>query len=234
MKMTWTGVESAGKSLQLSVKADEILRRNEKWLKKTGKPRTMAFNTPMAPWFVKAIEDRGIIYKQWRDLNEVLNLYGADIFIDEIIKYFPATGSAPLTPEQLHFLTQGAKSGNDLYSASQDFSQVHKQFRLLTNVVYVVTKFIGSPRPHPTRPKVKRIWGVCFIREVNPMSFKGDSVSMETAGLPSLYWITREDCERFDTSFKVPMTELPVKHLRKQREIYKEEDKIIFEKVKYV
>jgi len=215
-KIVWTGIESSGKSLQLSVKAEEVLWRNVAWLKKTGIPRLMAFNTPMSQEFINEIESNGIKYLQFKNLDEILRLDECDIFIDELIKFFPSKGSDSLTQEQLHFITQGAKSGIHIFGASQDFSQVHKQLRRLINEVYVVTKFIGSRRPMKTAPPVKYIWGVCFIRSVTPTSFKGDNATMETVGLPSIYFINRKDCERFDTSYKIPQSTLPIKYVKKQ------------------
>lgn len=232
MKVVYTGIESSGKSLQLSVTAEKVLRRNKKWLAVTHIPRTMAFNSPMSPAFVKEIEDAGLKYLRFYHLNEILHLEEADIFIDELIKFFPASGSSSLSTEQLDFITQGAKTGIHLYAASQDFSQVHKQFRLLVNEVYVVSKWFGSRRPMKTSPPVKRIWGLCVIRQVHPASFKGDSATMESLSLiPYFYWISREDCMRFDTSFKIPQTSLPDKRVRRQR-VYGLDDKgkVVFEK----
>jgi len=216
MKIVWTGIESSGKSLELSKMAENILERNIKWLAITGIPRTMAFNSPMSDEFVDRIRKAGLKYLQYKNLMEIIFLEECDIFMDEIIKFFPASGSTSLSNEQIHFITQGAKSGIHLFGASQDFSQVHKQFRLLVNEVYTVTKFIGSPRPMKTSPAVKKIWGIYFKRSVNPQSFKGDSVSMEGSGWPMPCMIRKVDCDRFDTSYKIPMTGLPVKKLRKQ------------------
>lgn len=222
-KVAFTGLESSGKSLQLSIQADLALKRNIKWMKKREKlglefvPRTMCFDSPMSEKFVKQIEDAGCKYMKFSSLMDILYLQQADIFINEIIKYFPASGSQPLTNEQMDFLTQGAKSGVFLYFASQDFSQAHKQFRLLCNEVYVVTKIIGSRRPILSGPPVNKIWGLCTLRKVNPATFKGDSVSMESMGLPIPFFINKEDTERFDTLFKVPLSELPPKIVRKQR-----------------
>jgi len=142
MKIIYTGIESSGKSLLLSKQAEKVRQRNIKWFKVTGLKRTMAFNSPMAPWFIKLIEESNINFKEFKNLDDILYLEEADIFIDEVIKYFPASGSSSLSNEQLHFITQGAKSGIHLWGASQDFSQVHKQFRLLVNEVYVITKLI--------------------------------------------------------------------------------------------
>lgn len=216
MKRIYTGIESSGKSLWLSRDAEDVLKRNIRWLKVTKIPRTMAFNSPMSQTFKERIINAELIYIEFKNFDDIAHLTEADIFIDEVIKFFPANGSAGLSNEQLHFITQGAKSGINVYGASQDFSQVHKQFRLLVNEVFVVTKIIGSRRPMKTAPPVKFIWGIGFKREVSPSSFKGDSATMESMGFPFPFLILKKDCDRFDTSYKIPLTTLPIKKLRKQ------------------
>jgi len=237
MKTVYTGIESSGKSLQLSIRAAEILARNKRWLRVTGKPRSMVFNTPMSPAFIKEVTDAGLVYKEFKHLTEILHLEECDIFIDELIKFFPASGSNSLSREQIDFITQGAKTGVHLIAASQDFSQVHKQFRLLVNEVFVVTKIIGSRRPMKTAPPVKRIWGICMMREVRPASFKGDSATMEDVSMiPHFFFIRREDTQRFDTSYKVPLTKLPVRVVRQQDLVGYAEDGVtpIYEKTLWV
>lgn len=231
-KIVYTGIESSGKSLLLSKKAEEVRKRNIRWLKITGLPRTMAFNSPMSPTFIQLIKDSGIKYLSYKNLDEILYLEEADIFIDELIKYFPASGSSSLTNEQLHFVTQGAKSGIHLWGASQDFSQVHKQFRLLVNEVYIIKKLIGSRRPMKTAPPVTTVWGVCSKQKVSPTSFKGDSTTMdEVEGGLSIFFIRRVDVERFDTSYKIPLTKLPIRKIRRQEE-YCDEDG--FRRIRYI
>jgi len=240
MKRIYTGLESSGKSLMLSKEAESVFQRNVQWIRKREKagceflPRTMNFNMPMSPAFIKRVQSYGIIYKEFRQLEKILYSEECDIFIDEVLKFFPASGSSSLSNEQLHFLTQGEKSGISIYGTSQDFSQVHKQFRRLVKQVFVVTKIIGSRRPMKTAPPVGKIWGICAIRSVDPRSFKGDDTTMKSTSFPSFFTIRKEDTERYDTSFKVPLTELPLKVVRKQREVGYEHGKIVHEKVKWV
>jgi len=232
MKVIYTGIESSGKSLLLSRQAEKVRCRNVRWFKVTGLKRTMAFNSPMSKEFIQLIKESNINYLEFKNLDEIIYLEEADIFIDEVIKFFPASGTNSLSNEQLHFITQGAKSGIHLWGASQDFSQVHKQFRLLVNEVYLITKIIGSERPMKTAPPVKWIWGICTKRKVDPQSFKGDSGSMqEVEGGFSFFFIHREDVARFDTSYKIPISKLPVKKVRKQIEHCDEDG---FERVKYI
>jgi len=238
MKIVYTGIESSGKSLQLSIQAESVLKRNIKWFKATGIPRTMAFDSPMSPDFVKQIEIAGLKYLHFHELHDVLKLNECDIFINEVIKYFPASGSNSLSNEQLDFLTQGAKSGVYMYCASQDFSQVHKQFRLLVNEVWIVNKIVGSRRPIKSAPSSKFVWGMCIKRSVPPSAFKGDNNTMITKSgfaFPYPFFIYKKDCQRFDTSYKVPLSRLPDKRVRKQRVVgYNEQGEVEHEKIQWV
>jgi len=219
MKVVWTGKESSGKNYIQVREALDLIPRNRNWLKKTGIPRMMAFDSPMSPEFINKIESAGLIYKRFRNLSDILPLWNVDIFIGELLKFFPSRGSDPLTPEQIDFITQGAKTGVHMYCASQDFSQVHKQFRLLVNEVYVVNKVIGSPRPFKGRPQVKRIWGLILSRKVDPDSFQGDNATMDSFefSIPKGYFIMKKYTDLFDTGFKVPITEHPPLYVRKQK-----------------
>jgi len=236
MKEIWTGQESAGKSLALSRKAKEVFERNKRWLKKTGYPSLMAFNFSVSTAFEKEIKESGLKFLRFKNLTEILELDEADIFMDEVLRFFPQKGSNPLSDEQIGFITQGAKNGIHIFGASQDFSQVHKQFRLLVNKVHVVTKIIGSPRPMKRAPAVKHIWGLIASRDVAPSSFKGDSATMESIDIiPEFFFIERDDCLRFNTNEKIKISTLPDKFVRQQRIVGKNEaGEIVYEKTVWV
>lgn len=240
MKKGWTGLESAGKSQLMACEAVIVAKRNIRWMKKREElglefvPRTMAFDSPMSQKFIDFITSAGMKYLHFYDLHEVTSIEGGqvDIFINEINKFYPQRGSEPLTREQAEFLSQGAKDGVDIYFCSQDFSQAHKQFRFLVNEIRHVTKWMGSRRPVRSSPPVKTIWGIVTIREVDPRTFKGDNMSMERVGMPSLYFINREDTELYDTSYKVRGTVLPPVRMVEQEYIYLNADGTIKKTVK--
>jgi len=226
MKKGWTGLESAGKSQLMAVHAVKVLERNVKWIKsreKLGLPfiqRTMSFDTPMSHEFISKVEKWGMKYIHFYDLGDIMPLSENDIFINEINKFFPARGSEALTREQAEFLSQGAKDGVNIYFCSQDFSQAHKGFRYLVNELEVVTKWAGSRRPCASAPPVNFIWGVVISRAVSPSTFKGDNMTMESTGMPSIYFINRKDTELYDTSYKVRGTQLPPIKMVEQEFIY--------------
>lgn len=215
MKYVVTGIESSGKSLLLARKARDIVERNAKWYEKTGVPRPILSNIIFSTEYVKWAQSKNVSIEYWKQLHEIIYRTECDVFMDEIVKFFNARSWADMSIDALHFLTQGAKSGVHLYGACQDFSQVDKSFRLLVNECEVVSKIIGSPRPMKSRPPVKRIWGLTMVRKVDPVSFKSDNAEMRSTDLmPSFYFITREDCEIFDTSAKIAPSEgLPLKRI---------------------
>jgi len=224
MKMGWTGLESAGKSQLMAVHAWKIYRRNKKWIKKRKKlglphvPRTMAFDSPMSDYFVKTIEKAGLKYIHFYNLDEITRLSNIDIFINEILKFYPQRGNEPLDRVQAEFLSQGAKDGIDIYFCSQDFSQAHKQFRFLVNRLYYVVKVVGSRRPTASSPPVRRIWGLVVYWDIKPSTFKGDNATMKTTWwLPNFYFLNKGDASLYDTSYKVKGTEMPVRIMVPQK-----------------
>jgi len=234
MKVVYTGIESSGKSLQLARVAKGLVVRNSKWLKKTGVPRPLRSNMKFSRSFEMWARSKGIPIFYYKNLEEIIYETECDVFIDEILKYFDARNWATLSLDSKHWLTQGAKTGVHVYGSAQDFSQVEKSFRLLCNQVFVVTKILGSRRPMKTSPEVKRIWGICWIRSVDPKTFKGDSVNMETRGFPGMFLIKKEDTEIFDTNAKVIPSAMSPKKMRKQTVLYEEKGNIVWAEDKWV
>jgi len=202
-KVIFAGLESSGKSLQLAMQAEKIVLRNARWREQSGIVRPIYSNMIFSESFKAGAAELGIPLLEWENLDDLVKIANADVFIDEVGNYFDSRLWATLSLDARRWLTQGAKTGVHIYGSAQDFSQIDKSFRLLVTECHHVTKMIGSPRPMKTRPAVKRIWGICMMRSVNPRTFKGDDVTMETIGWPSFFTINREDCAIFDTSQRI-------------------------------
>jgi len=230
MKIVYTGIESSGKSLMLARQAVDVVKRNAKWFKVTKVERPIRSNMKFSPDFEIWAYSQHVPILYYRNLDEIIYETECDVFIDEILKYFDARNWANLSIDAKHWLTQGAKSGVHVYGSAQDFSQVEKSFRILCNQVYVITKLIGSRRPMRTSPPVKRVWGICFVRAVDPKTFKGDSVNMETIGMPGFFFIKREDTSIFDTNAKVVPSDLPPLKKRRRKVLYMEGEDVVEEK----
>jgi len=213
MKVIISGLESSGKSLYIARIVRELIYRNAKWLKITNKPRPIWTNIRFAPHVVAEALIMGIEMKYWKDLDDLIHVEDADVIIDEVGNYFDSRKWADLSLDVRRWLTQGAKRGIEIYGTAQDFAQVDKSFRRLTTDLIHITKLMGSRRPSATTPPIKRIWGVCTKRTLDPMAYSEDKNKFEGTGFPSFFFIVKEDCIMYDTQQKIEEAELPpLKH----------------------
>lgn len=224
MKVVWSGLESSGKSLRLAMAASDIAWRNFLWKKKSGIVRSLASNLRFSDEFEKYVtQELGIPILYWTNIDELIKLRNCDVFVDEVGNYFDSRLWADLTLDARRWLSQGAKMGIEMYSTAQDFAQVDKAFRRLTNHLFMITKLIGSPRPSATKPPVHRIWGVCWVSELDPQGYDEDEKKFKGSGfrLPSFFLITRRSCEIFDTLQRIERSKpMPYRHEVRECEMH--------------
>jgi len=168
-------------------------------------------------FFDHVTKELGVPISYWKNLDELIGYDNCDIIIDEVGTYFDSRLWSDLSLDVRRWLTQGAKSGIEIYGSAQDFAQVDLAFRRLVNHLYHITKMLGSARPSATKPPVKRIWGICSMRELNPREYKEDKKSFDKTQLfPSFFFIERKYCEIFDTTQKIARsTAPPYKHIER-------------------
>jgi len=202
-KIIYTGIESSGKSLRIAMEMEKIVQRNYKWFKRSGVVRPIYSNLKFSDNFHNFVEkDLGLKIQYWKDLDELIGLEGADIIIDEIGNYFDARNWSELSLDVRRWITQGAKVGNEIWGTAQDFGQVDLAFRRLVNELYEITKVIGSRRPSNTKPPIKKIWGVCWIRSLQAKNYKEDEKKyLDVIG--SIFFIQEKYCNIFDTTQKI-------------------------------
>jgi len=224
MKIIYAGLESSGKSLRLASKSRELVERNATWLKKSGIARPLWSNLKFSTEFEKWALDKGIKINYWENLDDLIKVENADVIIDEVGNYFDSRMWADLSLDVRKWLTQAAKCGIEIYGSAQDFAQVDKSFRRLTNAVYEIKKVCGSRRPSPTKPPIKRIWGVCFAWSINPASYREDDKEYEEGFLPAdFFFIRRKHCEIFDTTQKIGRSKYPaMRHEERRCQHHKE------------
>lgn len=215
MKIIFSGLESSGKSLRLAMEAEILVNRNFRWFKKSGLIRPIYSNMKFSESFEKFAKSKCVPLLYWQNLDELISIENADVLMDEIGNYFDARMWTDLSLDVRRWLTQGAKCGVEIYGTAQDFAQVDKSFRRLINHLFHIRKLIGSPRPSATRPPVKKIWGICFVRELDPQGYDEDIVKVKSI-LPSIFTIRRRFCDIFDTNQKILRSKpVPYKHIDK-------------------
>jgi len=217
MKIIYSGLESSGKSLRLAEVVSDLVHRNSKWAYVTGTQRPIVSNLRFSRAFEEYADSLNVPIFYWTDLDQLIKYDNADIVIDEVGTYFDARLWSDLSLDVRRWLTQGAKSGIEIYGTAQDFAQIDLAFRRLVNHLYHITKLVGSRRPSATKPPVKRIWGVCMMNELDPREYKEDQKSMARMSIiPSFFMIERKYCEMFDTRFFLEKSKpMPYRHIER-------------------
>lgn len=216
-KVVYSGLEGSGKSLKLAKVSKSLVDRNAKWFKRSGKQRHIASNMLFSPEFEAYASSKNVPISYWQNLDELITMENCDVIIDELGNYFDSRGWEELSLDVRRWLTQGDKVGVEIYGSAQDFAQVDKAFRRLVKELYYIHKVIGSRRPSPTKPPVKKVWGLCMVRELEPMGYDEDKSKFRSKSLiPSLFIIDKEACEIFDTNQKIIKSKpLPYKHVQR-------------------
>jgi len=225
-KIIWTGLEDSGKSYMLAKASVKIAYRNAKWQEKTGVYRPIISNVPYTQAFLDLCKELDVPVENWKDLEELPKLSdrwpgGGDIFVDEIGTYFDARTFKDLPLDIRLWLAQASKLGWDMYGAAQDFAQVDIAFRRLTNQLFYVRKLAGSRRPAPSKPGIKFIWGICTIREMDPVGYDEKMMAFNQKSVfPWPFFIRKDFCEIFLTNKRVPKSAPPpFKHIARRCEV---------------
>lgn len=209
MKIIYSGLEGSGKSLKLARVAQELVWRNHKWQKASGISRSIATNMLFSEKFLLNAKELNVPIINWQNLDDLIKLEQCDVIIDEVGNYFDSRMWADLSLDVRKWLTQGGKCGIEIYGSAQDFAQVDKAFRRLVNALFDIRKLFGSRRPSATKPPVKKIWGLCVARALDPQGYDEDKKAFNGSFIPHPFIITRKDCEVFDTTQKIGRSEYP-------------------------
>jgi len=210
MKVVYSGLEGSGKSLKLAMVVSQLVERNAKWLKESGIVRPLVSNMKFSTEFENYVREKGLSIEYWEHLDELIKHKNCDVIIDELGNYFDSRMWTDLSLDVRRWLTQGSKCGIDIYGSAQDFAQVDKAFRRLVNELQEIRKLIGSRRPTPTKPPVKRIWGICAVFDIDPRAYKEDDKKYDSTSIvPSFFFIRPRYCAIFDTTQEIRRGRFP-------------------------
>lgn len=215
-KVIFTGLEGSGKSLRMARYVYYALRRNNRFLKKTGIPRPIYSNMHFSDSFHTLADKYGIPIIYWKDIDELVGLSGCDVFIDEIGTYFDSRLWTELSLDVRRWIAQCDKNGVNIYGTAQDFAQVDKAFRRLVKQLYYVSKIAGSPRPHISYPPVRLAWGLFMLRSLDPRGYKEDEPKLDKTGFPSFFLLHKEDYSIYNTNQAIEKSApAPLKHIER-------------------
>jgi len=198
------GLPRQGKSLFSAKTVLELLERNKRWHKRSCIQRKIMSNMPFSPE-LEAKWPNCIGY--WKRLEDVIRMDDVDVVFDEVANLFDARNWLNLSADVKEWLRHHDKMGVEIYSNTQHFEAVDVQFRRLVNRLMVVTKLIGSGRPSATKPPIRWVWGIIWVRQHDPKtySYQGDTgekvKSAITLGFP--FFIHKALVDIYNTRHKI-------------------------------
>jgi hypothetical protein len=210
-----SGLPGQGKTLWLSRKVWDTIERNKKLYKKYGIKRYVYLNFKLKEGVMDE-KNYGLV-KYFSDIETLLTIEQADVFIDELSLYFDAQDWQTIPREVKFFLRQHRKKGLDIYATAQDFPTVDISFRRLTDVLYVSKKMIGTPSPRLGIKNKMKPWGFFLYRNVSPETFKAEKEEYKYMGFPSFRKYYPREFELYDTNelIDVPPAVVKVQHITK-------------------
>lgn len=154
-----------GKTLQMARVADALFKEYRWVQRKYPQLPKRALWSNMK--FSKAIEDAHLGYDlhYWTDPRELYGLRDVDILWDDIGIYLATEEWDKVDKRLRKMLIMYRHRGLRIYATTQDYKQVAIQYRRMVKTAYKMTKVIGSRDKSATRPPVKRVWGLIWLRK---------------------------------------------------------------------
>lgn len=184
-----------------------------KAVKKPRKPRKRKIATNMN-LSQKALETMdGYIY-YWEDMDQIVKLKDVDLVIDEIAEFMDAREFELMSRAVKRFLSQYRRLGIHIYGNTQHWTMIDKRARLMFTNVYKMMKVIGNTDPSPTRPKIKKIWGLGAIFPVENFESE-DEIKMKVSFMGvNTFFVHRKHIEMYDTREIIANRDYPpLKHI---------------------
>jgi len=218
------GKPGQGKSLYTARLAKRLIARNKKLFAKHGVFRQVISNIKFSPWFE---EEAGDFLAYWNSTADIVKMRNVDLLWDEIATELDSRNFANLSEELKRFLSQYRKRGVDIYANTQDFSMIDARARLMITRVASLTKLFGSSDPSATKPKIKRIWGLVIVRDLENI-LADDPTNKKYSLFFSFFFIEKEDISIYDTTQDIPLS--PPLPLRREVRVCPEDG---FRRVRY-
>jgi hypothetical protein len=170
-----TGLPGASKSYMCAQKCVDLLRRNIKWHKKTGKKRVVRSNLVLSEVdpLIKHSLDNGFL-EYWEDPEELPGMINCDVIWEEMGAHVDSRSWEQLPLPLRRWLQQHRHRGVEIYGNCQDFSDIDVAVRRLVGSLLYITKIMGSRDPSPTTPPPRFVWGIVYKSYLDPRAYDPD------------------------------------------------------------
>jgi len=209
-----TGLTGSGKSYAMYAMLESVIKRNISWEKKSGIRRLVYVNGQKCQFFYDKYPD---YIRQWSTPDELVKIRDSDVFIEEIAVYANAQDWALMPHIFKAWLQLHRHYGIEIYGNTQDFAMIDKNFRRQVHNLLWTTKILGSRDPSPTKPPIKRPWGLIFTRLVPREQYNDDNVEYNLDFWPeNFYILNKKGISRYNTLQDFDMPEFPpLKHVHR-------------------
>jgi len=174
-----TGLPGASKSYATAQKTVDLVKRNKRWYKATGKVRVVRSNLVLSDEFINfANNDPETDGKEfinfWEDPEELPSMNNCDVIWEEMGAHVDSRSWESLPLSLRRWLQQHRHRGVEIYGNCQDFSDIDVAVRRLVGNLVYLTKIAGSRDPSPTTPPIKFVWGVIAKVYLDPRAYQED------------------------------------------------------------
>lgn len=206
-----TGLPGASKSYMCAQKTVELVARNRKWFKRTGRVRPVVSNLVLSDeFFNKAngyveFEDKttGEVYhneedflQYWEDPEQLPHLKNCDVIWEEMGAHVDSRSWEQLPLDLRRWLQQHRHRGVNIVGNCQDFADIDIAVRRLTGELLYLTKLAGSRDPSPTTLPPKWIWGIILKMYLDPRNYE-EQKKLSQGSFGGLEFVSREGVELY-------------------------------------
>jgi len=205
------GLPGSAKSYMSCVTIQDLLKRNRRWFKKTGRIRPVRSNLVLNPQFTAHANDKGTLelnkgvyispgwqkwnaehqlLEYWEDPEELPYMNNCDVIWEEMGAHVDSRSWEQLPHELRRWLQQHRHRGVNIFGNCQDFADIDVAVRRLCQEVTYQYKLIGSRDPSPTSFPPKYIWGLIMMWYLDPRAPTNEP--FKNRAYAGTEWITRE------------------------------------------
>jgi len=206
----------------------DLLRRNKKWYRRTGRVRTIRSSLVLNPLFTDHANDRSQLkvndgvkvspaWQKWNDEHDFLEYWedpeelpymnNCDVIWEEMGAHVDSRSWEQLPHELRRWLQQHRHRGINVYGNCQDFADIDVAVRRLCGEVIYQYKMFGSRDPSPTSLPPRWIFGLIMMWYLDPRAPTTDPFKNRVyAGSE---WINRETVEIYSMFNDIKPGKLP-------------------------
>jgi len=169
-----TGLPGASKSYMVAQQAVQLVSRNKKWFKMTGKVRPVRSNLVFSDAFTAWANEDHEFLTYWDDPQELPGMNNCDVIWEEMGAHVDSRSWESLPLSLRRWLQQHRHRGVEIYGNCQDFSDIDVAVRRLVGQLVYLTKIAGSRDPSATTPAPRWIWGIVVVMYLDPRNYEED------------------------------------------------------------